>query len=48
MFKEKAPGIDQEDFDIDYQECCDQGLWIEFENELYPDAENLDFIYPSL
>lgn len=40
--------IDQDDFERIYQEYCDQGLLIERENELYPDTENLDFVYPSL
>lgn len=43
---DKENNIDQGDFEINYQEYCDQGLWIECENKLYPDADNLDFIYP--
>lgn len=41
---DKENNIDPDDFERIYQEYCDQGLWIEFENELYPDADNLGFI----
>jgi hypothetical protein len=44
---DKENNIDPDDFERIYQEYCDQCLWIERENELYPDADDLDCVYPS-
>lgn len=44
---DKINNIDPDDFERIYQEYCDQGLLIERENELYPDADDLDYVYPS-